>query len=496
MGKGGQGGALSFGKAGPKLVDQQQKDPTSFQDVAGVDEAKAELREVVDFLKSPDRYRALGARMPKGVLLVGPPGTGKTLLARAVAGEAGVPFFSISGSEFIEMFVGVGAARMRDLFAKAKERAPCIIFIDEIDSIGKSRGGIGAMGTHDEREQTLNQLLAELDGFEPNSGVVLMAATNRPEVLDPALLRAGRFDRRIAVERPDLAGREAILKVHAVKVKLDTDVDLGVVARRTPGAAGADLANIVNEAALAAVRRSSATVDEEDFEEAIDRITLGLKKAGGLLSEDDRRRVAIHESGHALVALTVDHADPVHRVSIVPRTIGALGFTLQLSEEERAIMTESELVDRITVLLGGREAENLVTSEVSTGAANDLERATQLAREMVTRYGMSEKLGLARLGQDVGARYLGVGMDERDYSEHTQREVDAEVRRLLEDSRARAEAILHERRADLDRLTTELLDKEDLAREEIDELLGMPLREVKAGGSEDADESDEGEGAA
>jgi cell division protease FtsH len=400
--------ALTFGKTRAKIYDQATTSKVTFNDVAGVDEAEAELIEVVDFLKNPQKYQKLGGRIPKGVLLIGPPGTGKTLLAKAVAGEAGVPFFSISGSEFVEMFVGVGAARVRDLFEQAKQKAPCIIFIDELDAIGKSRSaGRGMIMSNDEREQTLNQLLAEMDGFDSSKGVILMAATNTPEVLDPALLRAGRFDRQIVVDRPDVKGREAILKLHSGNVKLDAEVDLKTIAARTPGMVGADLANVVNEAALLAARRSAEAVEMNDFEEAIDRVMLGLEKKSRVMSQSEKERVANHESGHTLVALSVKYADPVHRVSIIPRSIGALGHTLQLPTEEKFLMTKPEMLDQLAVMLGGRAAEEIVYDGViSTGAANDLERASELARQMVMRFGMSERLGQLTYGRPLTNRFL------------------------------------------------------------------------------------------
>jgi len=470
-------GPLSFGKSRPKIHDLNQQERATFEDVAGVDEARAELVEVVNFLKEPQKYLALGAKIPKGVLLVGAPGTGKTLLARAVAGEAGVPFFSLSGSEFVEMFVGVGAARMRDLFEQARERAPCIVFIDELDAIGKSRGGVGALATHDEREQTLNQLLVEMDGFDAQKGVVIMAATNRPEVLDPALLRAGRFDRQVVVDRPDIRGRLAILKVHARKVRLGADVDLELVARRTPGMVGADLANVVNEAALAAARRGAGQVERQDFEEAIDRIQLGLKKKGPAMTEDERRRVAYHEGGHTLVAMSVKHADPVHRVTIIPRSIGALGATLQLPTEDRYLMTREELRDRICVMLGGRAAEELVCDDISTGAQNDLERATETARQMVCRFGMSERLGPVTFGRPVGMRFLEMPVslgEERNFSEETARAIDAEVRSIIEAQHGRARQILEQRREVLEEIAKRLLVEETLEREALEELARRP----------------------
>jgi len=472
---GGRGGPLSIGKNKARIYDATKASKVTFEDVAGVDEAEAELVEVVDFLKSPQKYTALGARIPKGVLLVGSPGTGKTLLAKAVAGEAGVPFFSLSGSEFVEMFVGLGAARMRDLFEEARKRAPCIVFIDELDAIGKSRGGVAAFSTHDEREQTLNQLLVEMDGFEATAGVMIMAATNRPEVLDQALLRAGRFDRQVVVDRPDLRGRDEILKVHVRKVKLADDVDLLVLAQRTPGMVGADLAKVVNEAALAAARRGSALVAQQDFEIAIDRIQLGLEKKGRVMSEDEKRRVAYHESGHALVALSVDRANPVHRVTIIPRSIGALGVTLQLPTEERYLVTKEDLLDRICVMFGGRVAEELVCGDISTGAHDDLTRATETARQMVTRLGMSEKLGAMTFGRQQGSRFLdGLGMEERTYSEETARAIDAEIRAILEGQHRRATGILTEKREVLERMTRRLIEIETLDRAELESILGEP----------------------
>ncbi len=475
-----RGGPLSFGRAQAKIYDRNAQQRVTFADVAGVDEAEAELVEVVSFLKDPGRYRALGARIPKGVLLVGPPGTGKTLLARAVAGEANVPFFSISGSEFVEMFVGVGAARMRSLFEQAKERAPCIIFIDELDAIGKARGGVAALATHDEREQTLNQLLVEMDGFDPGKGVIIMAATNRPEVLDPALLRPGRFDRTVVVDRPTVEGRLAILRVHTREVKLAPTVDLMTVAQRTVGMVGADLANVVNEAALAAGRRHASTVEQVDFEEAIDRIQLGLQRRGRVMNDEEKRRVAYHESGHALVALTVPHADPVHRVSIIPRSIGALGATLQLPTEDRYLVSRDELVDRLAVMLAGRAAEELTFEAVSTGAHNDLERATELARQMVTRFGMSERLGPVTYERPE-MRFLHTPFDGagRNYSEETARAIDAEVRRLIDEQHERARRILEERHEALDRIARRLLEVETMERSELEELAGPVPPELR-----------------
>jgi len=471
---GGPTQALSFGRSKHKIYDRKEL-KTTFADVAGVDEAKAELAEIVDFLKNPKKYQRLGGRIPKGVLVVGPPGTGKTLLARAVAGEADVPFFTLSGSEFVEMFVGVGAARVRDLFEQAKDKAPCIIFIDELDAIGKSRAGAtGFIGGHDEREQTLNQLLAEMDGFDSSKGVILMAATNRPEVLDLALLRPGRFDRQVVVDKPDVRGREAILRLHARAVVLAPDVDLGVIAARTPGFAGADLANIVNEGALLAARKEKDAVTTADFEEAIDRMVAGLEKKSRVLSEKERDIVAHHEMGHALVASSVAHADPVHKVTIIPRGVAALGMTYQLPTEDRFLLTRSELEDRIAVLLGGRVAEELVYSEVSTGAHNDLERATEIARLMVTKYGMSERVGLATFGERTPLFLKGMGMGgERDYSEETARAIDAEVRAILDRTDDRVRGILTTKKATLVAAAQEL--------KRVETLEGEPLRRALAG---------------
>ncbi|RME33452.1 MAG: ATP-dependent metallopeptidase FtsH/Yme1/Tma family protein [Gammaproteobacteria bacterium] len=443
----------------------------TFDDVAGVESAKQELKEVVEFLKDPSRLQRLGARPPKGVLLMGPPGTGKTLLARAVAGEAGVPFFSISGSEFIEMFVGVGAARVRELFEQARKHAPCIIFIDEIDAVGGARGLGPAVGGHDEREQTLNQLLSEMDGFDPSSGVVVMAATNRPEILDKALLRAGRFDRQVVVDKPDLEAREAILKIHTRRMRLAPDVDLKVIAARTPGFVGADLENICNEAAIMALRHNHDQVTMEDFEAAIDRVIAGPVKQGRGLSPEEKRRVAYHESGHTLVAEAVPTGEPVHKVTIIPRGSGALGFTLQLPVEEKFLSTVGELKDQIAILLGGRTAEELIYGDVSSGAANDLERATEIARNMVTRLGMSEELGPATWGRYRQLSFLGQEQEERNYSEETARCIDRQVRELVEEGRQRAEAILTRNRRVLDALAGELEQREVMDGEEVRALL-------------------------
>jgi cell division protease FtsH len=472
---GGTAGPMTFGKSRAKIHDQSTEIKETFADVAGVEEAKAELVEIVDFLKHPKKYQELGGRIPKGVLLVGAPGTGKTLLARAVSGEAGVPFFSMSGSEFIEMFVGVGAARVRDLFEQAKFKAPCIVFIDELDAVGKSRAAAGGMMfTNEEREQTLNQLLSEMDGFDSSKGVIIMAATNTPEVLDPALLRPGRFDRQVIVDRPDLAGREAILQVHARKVKLSPDADLKVIAARTPGMVGADLANIVNEAALLGVRRGSSQVEMRDLEEAIDRVMLGLEKKNRVMTASEKERVAYHETGHALVALSLKHADPVYRVSIIPRSVGALGHTLQLPTEEKYLMTAPQLQDQITVMLGGRAAEELIYGGViSTGAADDLQRASESIRLMVTRFGMSEKLGNLTYGVQQNARFLNATFtsNERNYSEKTSEDIDAEVRRISDELYGRAKTVLNSRRLELERIAKELIGKETLDQQQLEALL-------------------------
>jgi len=442
-----------------------------------VDEAKEELKEVVDFLQDPKRFQTLGGHIPKGVLLVGPPGTGKTLLAKAVAGEAKVPFFSVSGSEFVEMFVGLGAARVRDLFAQAGEKAPCIIFIDELDALGKARGA-NPLGGHDEREQTLNQLLVEMDGFDPKKGVIIMAATNRPEILDPALLRPGRFDRQVLVDRPDIKGREAILRVHAKNVKLAPDVDLKVLAARTPGFVGADLANLINEGALLAARRNKQSVEMADLEEAIDRVVAGLEKKARVMNPKERERVAYHEAGHALVAASVPSGDPVHKISIIPRGIAALGYTLQLPTEDRYLLTRSELLDRLAVLLGGRSAEALIYGEVSTGAQNDLQRAADIARRMVTEYGMSDRLGAVAFESERRPLFLpagnGVsGLGGKDYSEETAREIDQEIKRIVDESEGRVRQLLARERDRLSAVAERLLVKEVLEGEELRALLGM-----------------------
>ncbi len=464
---------MTFGKSQARLQAEGDTGVT-FGDAAGVDEAEEELQEVVEFLKRPDKFARLGAKIPKGILLVGPPGTGKTLLARAVAGEAGVPFFSLSGSEFVEMFVGVGAARVRDLFAQAKQKAPCIIFIDELDALAKARGLGGPVGGHDEREQTLNQLLVEMDGFDPRAGVIIMAATNRPELLDPALLRAGRFDRHVLVDRPDMKGRQAILAVHARSIRLAPEVDLEVVARRTPGFVGADLANLLNEAALLAARRGGHQVTMDDIDDATDRIVAGLEKKNRLINEDEKRIVAFHEAGHALVAQCVEHADPVHKISIIPRGIGALGYTQQLPTEDRYLLTRAELLDRIAVLLGGRVAEEIVFDEISTGAQNDLSRVSDITRSMVMEYGMSETLGPIayenRAPNMLGSR-ARFDMERPEHSEETRQEIDREVRRIVDESQERVRALLTKERDALDAIATRLLENEVIEGDELIEIL-------------------------
>ncbi|BAH76616.1 cell division protein FtsH [Solidesulfovibrio magneticus RS-1] len=466
-------GVMAFGKNKARVYAEKDIE-TRFSDVAGCDEAKTELEEIVDYLKTPERFQRLGGQMPKGVLLVGPPGTGKTLLARAVAGEAQVPFFSISGSEFVEMFVGVGAARVRELFVQAKEKAPCIIFIDELDAIGKSRSG-AIVGGHDEREQTLNQLLVEMDGFDPRVGVIIMAATNRPETLDPALLRAGRFDRQVLVDRPDVIGREQILRVHAKKVALAPEVDLSIIARKTPGFSGADLANAINEAALLAARKDKDAVGMDDLEEAVDRIMGGLEKKNRVINPQEKKVVAYHEAGHAIVATFTPGADAVHKISIVPRGIGALGWTQQLPTEDRYLMTQTELLGKIDVLLGGRAAERLVFGDVSTGAHNDLQRATDIAMAMVTEYGMGQTLGQATYPRQNRPVFLSAdqsGLAGREYSEATAARVDAEVKTILETAYERVTALLTGHMAVLDRVAGELLEREVLDETEFKALLG------------------------
>ncbi|MFH1156862.1 MAG: ATP-dependent zinc metalloprotease FtsH [Pseudomonadota bacterium] len=459
-------GVMSFSKSKAKIFAQSDT-KVSFADVAGIDEAKEELQEVVEFLKTPEKFQKLGGRIPKGVLLVGPPGTGKTLLAKAVAGEAQVPFFSISGSEFVEMFVGVGAARVRDLFSQAATQAPCIIFIDELDALGKARG-MNVMGGHDEREQTLNQLLVEMDGFDTNKGVIIMAATNRPEILDPALLRPGRLDRQVLVDRPDINGREAILKIHSRNVVLGPDVDLRAIAGRTPGFVGADLANIINEAALLAARNNKEMVELTDFDEAIDRVIGGLQKKNRVMNAKEKEIVTFHESGHAVVAESLDHADPVHKISIIPRGISALGYTQQQPTEDRYLMTRSELLDRLAVLLGGRVAEELVFNEISTGAQNDLQRASDIARAMVTEYGMSDGLGLVSYDRPGQPTFLPEGFSKgKGYSEAKAAQIDEEISRLIKEAHQRVQKILSEKRSVLDKLAALLAVKETVQGEEL-----------------------------
>jgi cell division protease FtsH len=466
------GGFMAIGKSKAKIYMEKDVKVT-FADVAGVDEAKVELQEVIEFLKTPEKFRRLGGKIPKGILLVGPPGTGKTLLAKAVAGEAAVPFFSISGSEFVEMFVGVGAARVRDLFVQAKEKAPCIIFIDELDALGKARG-VGPIG-HEEREQTLNQLLVEMDGFDQRVGVILMAATNRPEILDPALLRAGRFDRQVLVDRPDKAGRLAILRIHARGVPLASETDLETIAAMTPGFAGADLANIINEAALLAVRRGKDQVGLPELQEAVERVIAGLEKKNRVLNKQEKERVAHHEVGHALVALSIPGSDTVQKISIIPRGVAALGYTLQLPTEDRFLMTKSELENRIAILLGGRVAEQLVYAEVSTGARDDLLKATNIAKSMVKAYGMSEKLGQVSFDGERQPLFLQTGrpQTEGEYSEQTSQEIDAEVRRIIDDQYARVMSILRAQQDVLHEAATVLLSKETITGEELQAIVAQ-----------------------
>jgi cell division protease FtsH len=465
----GGGKAMSFGKSRAKLLTENQHKAT-FNDVAGVEEAKEELQEIIAFLKDPKKFTKLGGRIPKGVILVGPPGTGKTLLARAIAGEAGVPFFSISGSDFVEMFVGVGASRVRDLFVQGKKNAPCIIFIDEIDAVGRHRGA-GLGGGHDEREQTLNQLLVEMDGFETNEGVILIAATNRPDVLDPALLRPGRFDRRVVVHRPDVKGREGILGVHTRKVPLAPDVDISVLARGTPGFTGADLENLVNEAALLAARNNKEKVDMNDFELAKDKVMMGTERRSMIISDEEKRNTAYHEAGHTLVAKLIPGTDPIHKVTIIPRGM-ALGLTQQLPIDEKHTYPKEYLLNNLAILFGGRVAEELVLKSTTTGAGNDIERATDLARKMVCEWGMSEKLGPMTFGKKEGEIFLGRDFtQQQDYSESTAVEIDAEVRRIIQASYQRAKDLLHTNLQLLHRLAEKLLEKESLDGAEIDALM-------------------------
>ena len=474
----GGGKAMSFGKSRAKLLTEAQGKIT-FEDVAGIEEAKEELEEIIQFLKDPKKFTKLGGRIPKGVLLMGPPGTGKTLLARAIAGEAGVPFFSISGSDFVEMFVGVGASRVRDLFVQGKKNAPCIIFIDEIDAVGRHRGA-GLGGGHDEREQTLNQLLVEMDGFESNEGVILIAATNRPDVLDPALLRPGRFDRQVVVPRPDVKGREMILKVHARKVPLASDVNLETMARGTPGFSGADLSNVVNEAALLAARRNKTEVSMIDFDDAKDKVLMGVERRSMVISDEEKKNTAFHEAGHTLVAKLLPGTDPVHKVSIIPRG-RALGVTMQLPIEDKHSYTKESLLDRIAVLMGGRAAEEIIFSTMTTGAGNDIERATEIARKMVCEWGMSDKLGPVSFGKKDEQIFLGREMaTHKNYSEATAVEIDTEIRRIVDDNYARVKSLLTENLDVLHRISVALIEKENLSGAEVDEIM-------KGGASEKAE---------
>ena len=470
--QGSNNAAMSFGKSRARMFTGDQPTVT-FEDVAGVDESKEELKEVVEFLREPEKFISLGARIPKGVLLVGPPGTGKTLLAKAVSGEAGVPFFSISGSEFVEMFVGVGASRVRDLFDQAKRHSPCIVFVDEIDAVGRQRGA-GLGGSHDEREQTLNQMLVEMDGFDTDTNVIIMAATNRPDILDPALLRPGRFDRRVVLDRPDMRGREAILKVHAKGKPLATDTDLAVLARSTPGFVGADLENLVNEGAILAARRNKKAIEQEDLEEAIERVIAGPERKSRLISEEEKRIVAYHEAGHAVVMNALPEADPVHKVSIIARGMAG-GYTLALPEDDRTLMGRKKLMADMVGLLGGRAAEEIVFNDITSGAANDLERVTRMARAMVTRLGMSESLGPMVYGQKEELIFLGREISEqRDYSEAVAEQIDKEVRLLVNDAYARARKILTEYRDKLDLVAKRLLEIETVNREEFESLFPTP----------------------
>jgi cell division protease FtsH len=473
--QGGGGRVMQFGKARAKVVTKDQP-KTTFSDVAGVDEAIEELEEVKEYLQNPAKFQAMGAKIPRGVLLFGPPGTGKTLLARAVAGEAGVPFYSISGSDFVEMFVGVGAARVRDLFEQAKQNAPAIVFIDEIDAVGRHRGA-GLGGGHDEREQTLNQLLVEMDGFDQRTAVILMAATNRPDILDPALLRPGRFDRHVVIDRPDLEGRKGILKVHARGKPFDETVQLDVIARRTPGFTGADLANVINEAALLSARWNKKAISMKELEEAIDRVMAGPERKTRAMSDREKRMIAYHEGGHALVAHVLPNTDPVHKISVIPRG-RALGYTLTLPEEDKFLMTREELVDELAMLLGGRVAEELIVGDITTGAANDIERATKVAKQMVTEYGMSDVLGPLTLGQKQHEIFLGRDIAAQpDYSDQIAFEIDTEVRRLIDEAHDEALAILQENGAKLDELAALLVEKETLGREEVEAFLSeIPKR--------------------
>ena len=468
--QGGGNKVMSFGKSKAKLIGKETPKVT-FKDVAGIDEAAEEVQEVIDFLKNPAKFKKLGAKIPRGILLYGPPGVGKTLLARAIAGEAGVSFFSISGSDFVEMFVGVGASRVRDLFKQAKANAPCIIFMDEIDAVGRHRGA-GLGGGHDEREQTLNQLLVEMDGFDQNIGVIMVAATNRPDILDPALLRPGRFDRRIVIDRPDIVGREGILKIHARGKPLAKDVDIKVLARRTPGFVGSDLANMVNEAALLASREGKNEIGMEEFEAAIDRVIAGPERKSRLISDKEKEIIAYHESGHAIVAKMLPNCDPVHKVSIIPRGNATLGYTLQLPTQDRYLISKLELMDRLAVLLGGRVAEDLIFKDITTGAQNDLERATKIARQMITEYGMSETIGPITLGRKEHEIFLGRDISqERDYSEEVANKIDKEVKKIIEIAYTRAKDILTKNKSKLKKIARNLIKRETLEGKDLDDLL-------------------------
>ena len=491
MQSGGGGGAFSFGKSKARMLDEESN-KVRFKDVAGCDEAKAEVQEIVDFLRDPNRFQRLGGRIPRGVLLVGSPGTGKTLLAKAIAGEASVPFFTISGSDFVEMFVGVGAARVRDMFENAKKNAPCIIFVDEIDAVGRHRGA-GGGGGNDEREQTLNQMLVEMDGFDTGATVIVIAATNRPDVLDPALLRPGRFDRQVVVPLPDIRGREQILNVHMRKIPVGTDIDATIIARGTPGFSGADLANLVNEAALFAARRNARVVEMRDFENAKDKIMMGAERRAMVMNEEERRNTAYHESGHAIVARLMPKSDPVHKVTIIPRG-RALGVTMQLPQEDHYAYDRQYLLTRLAILFGGRIAEEIFMNQMTTGASNDFERATQMARDMVTRYGMSDKLGVMVYAESESSGYLGIGAQHsRNISEETQREVDAEVRRILEEQYNVARKLIEDNKDKMHRMAKALLDWETIDSDQIDDIMAgrEPRPPKSASGTSNATQSAE-----